>query len=163
LEIVAVGPQHRFGVPDRTPVLFGPSRNLTHVRQNAVRVSAIHAIELFDGVEIGEMPAIDRSDVDRAPDVRDAVQGETQTLVDRERRIDNSDWHNHRVDDRGCQNVEGTAFANVSRNALFQARVRQMDLALEADAAGLDPVTPLVTSAIQLVFHLPLELRYVCK
>ena len=48
LAIVGVGRAHRFSVTDRTPVLFGPSRNLAHVTQDTVRVSAVHAIELFD-------------------------------------------------------------------------------------------------------------------
>ena len=35
----------------------------------------------------------------------------------------------------------------------------EVHVALEADAAGVDPVTPLIAGVIQFVFHLPLELR----
>ena len=50
LAIVRVRRPHARGVPDWAPVLLGPPRNLTHVRETSIGVSAVHAIELFDGV-----------------------------------------------------------------------------------------------------------------
>src|ERR1700683_463400 len=43
------------GMLDRAPVDLGARRHLAHERDRAVGVGAIGAIDLFEGVEIGEM------------------------------------------------------------------------------------------------------------
>jgi len=50
---------NRAGVSDRTPVLFGPRRDLAHITNDAGGIAAIRAVGLLDGVEVGELAAVD--------------------------------------------------------------------------------------------------------
>src|SRR5678816_4185288 len=88
--IVTMGRSHTLRVSDRTPVLLGPTRDFPNVCEDAVGISTVHAIELFDRVEVREMLAVDH-DVGRAADPCDAVNGKAHPLVDSEPCIDEGD------------------------------------------------------------------------
>ena len=89
--------------------------------------------------------------------------GKAGPLVDGECGIEDRDGNHHGIDDRRRQRIQRAALADEPRNALPQALMRDPHVALEADAAGFDAVTPRVTGPIEFGFQFPLELRDVSK
>jgi hypothetical protein len=80
--IVLVRSTDALGMPNRTPILFGPAGDFTHVRENAIRVSAVQAVELLDRIQVGEVLAID-DDIPPPRDPCDAVGTKANRLIQR--------------------------------------------------------------------------------
>ena len=69
----SVTPMWRFDpqcVFNWAPILFGPTGNLPHIGDQAIGVTAILAIELFDRIQICQVPPVEM-DVIRSTDALD--------------------------------------------------------------------------------------------
>src|SRR3981081_1321955 len=85
--IARVDAQHTARVLDRAPVLLGTGRNLPNVREYTVRIGAVRAIELFNGVEVGELLAVECQVV--APvHARDPIPREAHRLVHSDEQVE---------------------------------------------------------------------------
>jgi hypothetical protein len=88
---------------------------------------------------------------------RDAVNAKTNSLVERDPDIEQRDWHHHRVNQRCCEQIGDTAFAKEARNALLESLMREMDLVLESNPTGLNPITPLDSTAVEFRLEITFE------
>ena len=77
-----MGALHAAKVLDRTPVLLRPSRNLCHVVQDAIGISAILTVDLLDQVEIGKMVTV-KSEIVGSTHRGNTVNREADPLVGR--------------------------------------------------------------------------------
>ena len=125
-------------VPDRAPVLLGPRGNLANGGQHAVRVAAIHAIQLFDRIQVGEVLPIDH-DVVRTWDPRDPVQRKTEPLVEADPQIDEPDRHDERIDERRRRRLAGSLSRMKAGMLCFS---RTCAIVLEMHAACFDAIAP---------------------
>lgn len=64
---------------DRAPVLFGPGRDFLHVGDQSVKAPAVSAVQLFDSVEIVQLPQI-QSDIAASLYLWGSVDTETDKL-----------------------------------------------------------------------------------
>src|SRR5262249_35588820 len=83
-------------VPDRTPVLLGAAGDLADVGEDAVRIPAVHAVQLLDAIEIREVLPIDH-DVGRALYAGDAVDGKADRLVRADPEVQERDRHDQGI------------------------------------------------------------------
>ena len=77
-----MGALHAAKVLDRTPVLFRPGRNLRHVVQDAIGISAILTVDLLDQVEIRKMVTV-KSEIVGSTHRGNAINREADPLVGR--------------------------------------------------------------------------------
>ncbi len=63
LPITPMGRLGAYSVFDGAPILFGPSGDFLYVCDKPVRIAAIHAIQLFYPVQIGEMTPVHNDEV----------------------------------------------------------------------------------------------------
>ena len=118
----------------------------------------IHAMTLLDGIEVREMMAID--DHVRGPThARNAVRAKADGLVQADPRVEQGDRHDQRIDQWCCKQIGDAALAKEPGDALLESSMRETDLSPETNAAGLNPVTPLVSRAGEFGLEVVLEPR----
>ena len=77
---------HTAEMLDRTPILLRSGRNLRHVVQDAIGISAILTVDLLDQVQVGKMVAV-KSEIVRSTHRGNAINREAYPLVGRTDQI----------------------------------------------------------------------------
>jgi hypothetical protein len=72
---------------DGTPMLFGASCDLDDPGDRSIGVCAVFTIEALKGVEVTQFVSI-KDEVVGAPDLRDAIDGEGASLLDRAEKVE---------------------------------------------------------------------------
>ena len=129
-------------VLDRAPVLLGAGGDLARVGDQAGGVAAIGAVEFLERVEIRQLGAVE-DDVIAAPDLADAVERETDGVVDGQAEVENRQRHDEAVDERRREQVLRPAGEQPADEAGFEPPVRLPHRLFELDLFALDAVAHL--------------------
>src|SRR5580700_9489885 len=92
-------------VLDRAPMLFRSSRNFAGIREEAVAVRAVDAVDPLHQVQVPELASIEDK-VIRARDLWNAINREANRLINDQEEIDQQKWNDTHVDYRRRQNRE---------------------------------------------------------
>jgi hypothetical protein len=94
-----MGVQRTLRTFDRTPEPFRTRGDLPGIGDGPVGITTVDAIELLDRVQLRQMIAVDHEIVSTAQP-RNAVNAETQILIQGDRQIENNQRDDHTVDNR---------------------------------------------------------------
>ena len=166
LMVPLVGSANRTGVLDRAPVLFRARGDLSHIREQPVRITAEGTVDLLDPVQICELVSID--DEIRAPrHAGDPVDRKAHRLVERHPNVEEHERQEQGINERGRQKTDDVALANVLGNALPQTPVGTSHLVVEPHPSVVHPVVPPLLLRLdfqrQLLLGLPEAFRDTCN
>jgi len=92
-------------VADRAPVLFGARRDLHDIREDAIAIGAVGAIDSLKQIQVAKLSPVENDEVG-APHFGDAVQRKREGLKDRDKQIQQNEWNNASVNERRGQTHE---------------------------------------------------------
>src|SRR5271154_3735612 len=134
---------------DRAPVLLRPACNFDHVCQHPVGVRAIHAIQPLEEVQISQFVAVNCDEVLTAS-FRNAIDRETNGLVNGNKKIGQHERNETSVNERGGEDREESGMQNVTGKRGLELSVLALDVLREPDFA----IPQLVKLRLDLLFHL---------
>jgi len=145
-------------------VLFGARDDLPAVGDQPVAVAAIHAIEFLDGIEVGQVLAID-DDIVPAHHPRNAVDAEADSLIKADGQVEQGQGQDHAVDDRRGEYRQRTRMAQVAAQAgaiptqrlhlAGQARAPFLQGPAQAFALFVDALLQLTAQGLDLSLQTP--------
>ena len=144
------------GMFDRTPELLRPGDDFLRKGHQAVGVTAIHTIGLFDTIEVTQLVAIDHQVV-AARYTRNAIGAKADLLIDYQRHIQQRQGHNHGIDQRCCGDMQRRRIAKIAQHTHTVTPVQPARLGGETDLATFQGVLELRSEGVPARFHFALQ------
>ena len=141
---------------DRAPVLFCSSCYFMDIGEQSVEVSAVYAVELFDGVEVAEGVSVD-DDIIATFDLGNLVDGKADSLEERDQEIQAQDGKEAGPDKGDGKNVEEFRVLQVKGNSGGNEFVLPPDFTVKAYLFALDLVRILSLFLLNLLGQLLLQ------
>ncbi|MPL82868.1 hypothetical protein SDC9_28817 [bioreactor metagenome] len=158
LAVIDMRALHPPRVLDRAPVFLGPRRHLADIGDDAVAIAAIHAVQLLDAVQIGQVMAVDHHMVAPAH-LLDAVNRKADRLVDRDEQIKQREGDHHGVDQRRGQHDERPGAAQEQPQVDPGVPMRLAHTLAKDHPPALEVIAEPVAPPLPLLLDLCLELR----
>ena len=121
-------------VLDGAPIFLSTRSDLANVRQDAICVGAVLAVEFFHGVEIRKLSPVERQ-VICAAHAGNPIHREACHLVHPHKQVEQQQRNDQRIDCRCAQDHGQTCTHEVAEQALLQQTVPRNDRMFEANGA----------------------------
>ena len=156
LAVAAVKTAGSSRVFDRTPVLFRSAGDLTDVGDQSVEVSAVHAVQLFNGVEVAEGIPVD-DNVAAAFDLGDLVDGKADGLEQGDEGIHEQGWNQAAPDKGNGQDILDFRLFQIAGDPGGKEFMLLSDLLVKAYFFALDLVREFSLFFLELLGQLLLQ------
>src|SRR6476660_7781981 len=154
--IAGMSPNDAPSVLDWTPILLGAPGDLANVSDQSVGVRAVGAVELFEGVQIGKVMAVEYQII-AAVHLRDSIHRKTDTLVNRDKEIEQHERNDYGIDHRRSQDHQRACIQQIGGEACSQLAMAAQDFLFEEDPASFQPYAKLGSALRQFRFELGLQ------
>ena len=160
--VVRVRAEHTAGMLDRTPIDLRARGHLAGERNGAVGVGAIGAVDLLDGVEIGQMVAVEDQVV--APtDSRDLVDRKTDRLKGHDPYVHQNHRDQQRINQWRAEYDKRICVCQITRRSCPDRAMDALDVLIENDLSSLEAEAqlfpPFRQFGLDFGFHRP-QLRH---
>ena len=115
-----------FGMLDRAEILFRARDNLRDIAHQAIRISAIVAMEFFYKIEIVKMMTV-IDEIIATLHLFNAIDWEACKLIKADENIRNDQWDNHGVYDRASNQILRSVSDQPAKKIPSEFAVRLLD------------------------------------